>query len=529
MKIVVTQFYTSNVAYGEYSEKINRDYCNKNGYEYFVEKDKDKIKNRIGVRSWTWYKPFLIEEVFSKHPDCDYVLFMDMDAIFCNNDRRIEEFITNDFSILMTEDYGPSLVNAGVMLLKNNQFSKNFIKQWWDICEEYPQYKEGLWHDQTCIGLVHERLNKPKEFKIIHNFDFNAREYNENRFIFHAFSYGATPYRSLDKIYHKKFKTEISNKSYQNIKAIVYHIYCVGNYIDIVTSQIRRLKESGLYDWCDVLEVSCVDPKNEFKGIDNIFNDLTKTKLFKTNENKYEYWGIKKVWDLSQKYDGQVFYFHAKGVSNTYTNLKSKDINEWKVKSVSYWREMLEYFLIDNFKSCLDKLKDNDNCGVTCNNGWFWGNFWWSNLSFVRDNSEPGFGDRWYYEAWLNNGRNNKCYEFYKFNFNGYLTLLPEEIYKEKNYFNNRIVTIKSSQYGSLGIQLDEGYSIDTPLSLIDVTDIVKKHFKNNQLSIMVDNSLFGNDPSFGHRKFLLVNIEIDGSPYKLVFNEGTLAKFNFN
>jgi hypothetical protein len=126
-KIVVCQFYTSNVSYGKYSEKINQKYCEDNGYDYYVEKDGDKIKSKIGSRSWTWYKPLLIEEVFNSHPDCDYVLFMDIDAIFSNNSRRIEEFINNDFSILMTNDYGPSLVNAGVMLLKNNQFSKDFI------------------------------------------------------------------------------------------------------------------------------------------------------------------------------------------------------------------------------------------------------------------------------------------------------------------------------------------------------------------------------------------------------------------
>jgi hypothetical protein len=174
----------------------------------------------------TWYKPFLIEEVFLNHPDCDYVLFMDIDAIFCNNNRKIEEFITNDFSILMTEDHGPSLVNAGVMLLKNNQFSKEFIKDWWDICEEFPNYKQGLWHDQTCIGLLHQRLKSPEQFKIIKNNDFNAREYNEERFIFHAFAYGSLPNRSIDNIYKKKFnyvdtvKRENINASQKNLRWI---------------------------------------------------------------------------------------------------------------------------------------------------------------------------------------------------------------------------------------------------------------------------------------------------------------------
>jgi hypothetical protein len=517
MKIVVCQFYTSNISYGKFSEKINQKYCEDNGYVYYIEKDGDKIKNKIGSRSWTWYKPFLIEEVFNLHPDCEYILFMDIDAIFCNNNRKIEEFITNDFSILMTEDYGPSLVNAGVMLIKNNQFSKDFIKDWWDICEEFPQYKEGLWHDQTCIGLLHQRLTTPQEFKIINNFDFNAREYNPDRFIFHAFSYGNFLNRTIDEVFNKKFEV-IDNIERQNIKAIVYHIYCVGNYIDIVDSQIKRLKESGLYEWCDVIEVSCVDTSEKFEGIDQIFEGMSKVNLFKTSQNTFEYWAIKKVWDLSQKYNGQVLYFHTKGVANTYTNLTTNEINDWKSYGLSYWREMMEYFLIDNFNECLKQLENYDSCGVTCNDGWFWGNFWWSNLSYIRNNSEPSHGDRWYFEAWLNYGRLSNNYEFYKLNFNLYFSKFPDDLYKGK--LKDELITIESSYYGTLGIQQDEGYPSEIPVLQSDVTEIVKHYLVNNQILINVDNGIFG-DPIYGHRKFLIINITINDKPYRVVFNEG--------
>ncbi len=79
-----------------------------------------------------------------------------------NIDRKIEEFIDGDFEIKMTSDYGPSEVNAGVMLLKNSDWVKDYLNKWWDICEEFPQYKTGLWHDQTCIGLLNERIDKTK-------------------------------------------------------------------------------------------------------------------------------------------------------------------------------------------------------------------------------------------------------------------------------------------------------------------------------------------------------------------------------
>jgi len=256
--ITICQFYTPNVAYGEYAEKINKHYCDINGYNYYVEKDVHKINSKIPGRSLTWYKPHLIGEMFELYPNSEYILFLDIDAIFCNNNRKIEEFITDDFSVLMTEDYGPSLVNAGVMLLKNDEFSKEFIKQWWDICEEYPQYKEGLWHDQTCIGLLYDKLNKPTQFKIIGNFDFNAREYNNDRFIYHAFSYGHLIYRTIDRIYHDKFnitpKFEVKNldeigKYFGTDKQYLHNYY-------------NRFYQNLLNEYqqhCDILEIGILD------------------------------------------------------------------------------------------------------------------------------------------------------------------------------------------------------------------------------------------------------------------------------
>jgi hypothetical protein len=213
--IGVCQFYTENVLYGEYSEQINRKYCEDNNYYYFVEKNSDKLRVELEGRAPTWYKPKLVLDTLKRNPDLDYLLFLDIDAIFCNNNRRIEEFIHGDFEILMTEDFGPSIVNAGVLLVKNSDFIKKLMQDWWDICEEYPHYKNALWHDQTCLKYVHDRLSDKNKFKIIPNGDLNSREYNDNKFIFHAFSYGSMPYRTIDVIYRNKFNVKIDTSSFK--------------------------------------------------------------------------------------------------------------------------------------------------------------------------------------------------------------------------------------------------------------------------------------------------------------------------
>ena len=315
------------------------------------------------------------------------------------------------------------------------------------------------------------------------------------------------------------------------MNAIVYHVFCAGNYKELVKKQMDRLVKSGLYDWCDTLEVSCVDLDDKYEGIDEIFESLPKANIFKTPNNSFEYYGIKKVWDLAQNNDGQVLYFHAKGVTNTYKDLVTKEPSQWKIDGINAWREIMEHYLIDNYKTCLEDLKSHDHCGVTCMNGWYWGNFWWANFDFIKQNSEPVHGDRWYFEAWLNYGRHYNPKEYYHFNWNPYFTNLPEELYKTPGFFKDLEIEVISGKYGTLGIQQDEGYSTDITIVQNDVTDILKENLSQNggkSFSIRVDNQVFG-DPIWGQKKFLIMELKIGGKDYRIVYNEGYDFKLNFN
>lgn len=259
MKIVVAQFYTNNVPYAKYSTEINEKYCNDNSYIYFTVNDTRKIINSLDGRSITWYKPHLIKEVFSLHPDVDYILFLDIDAVITDHTKKIEDFITDDFSIMMTRDYGPSMVNAGVMFIKNDDYSKDFIQKWWDICEEHPQYKTGLWHDQTCIGLLYEKLEDKTRFRIVSYDLLNSSIYGRGEFIFHAFSYGNLRNRTLDSVYYRLFNVEpeVDNNSLMELGEVFptdkhyQHNYFSQVYQDVLSpikNDVKTLLEIGILD-----------------------------------------------------------------------------------------------------------------------------------------------------------------------------------------------------------------------------------------------------------------------------------------
>ncbi len=263
MKITVCQFSTSNVPYLNYTREINKAYCDKLGYNYYVELDDQKIMSKLEGRSITWYKPHLIREVMEKFYDSEYILFLDIDAVFANHDHYIEEFIESSADIVMTKDHGPSLVNAGVILIKNNMRVYSLMKKWWDLGDKYPEYKTGLWHDQTCLKYLYDEPEVRDIFKIIENNILNSRIYNSKCFVFHAFSYGTDPYRTIDNVYNNIFNIKESSsmtlsqiaKKYPTDKDFSHNYFdsVYEKYFSSIKEEVKNLCEVGVGGfWGDV-------------------------------------------------------------------------------------------------------------------------------------------------------------------------------------------------------------------------------------------------------------------------------------
>ena len=224
MRVTIAQFYTKNVSYGKFSEEINREYCKKHGYNYYVEKDDEKIRKIIEDRAFTWAKPKILLEILEKQ-ETDYILFLDIDAIVSDNKIKIEDFIDEKYDIVVTEDYsGHSVMNAGVILVKNTDWARQFMKDWWDCGEnltglnvpglgdnnpEKGFFKQRLWHDQTCFTYLYKNKNLQDKIKIIPHRSLNWRNFDEGNFIFHAFGYGHVKNRKIDTAYYKIFNIKI--------------------------------------------------------------------------------------------------------------------------------------------------------------------------------------------------------------------------------------------------------------------------------------------------------------------------------
>jgi hypothetical protein len=149
MKIGLCMFYDDNIAdYSENCMKINKFYCDKHNIELIVSKTHKKRD-----RKPHWERIYLLLEHLSKF---DYLIWIDSDAFFYEDSKHISTVIESnpDVPFIFSNDQGNQHINTGFFIVKNTQYSFDFLKKW-GYDEEILNYSLKLqrWHDQD--GLIY--------------------------------------------------------------------------------------------------------------------------------------------------------------------------------------------------------------------------------------------------------------------------------------------------------------------------------------------------------------------------------------
>ena len=295
---------------------------------------------------------------------------------------------------------------------------------------------------------------------------------------------------------------------------VVLYCFMVDDWEIRLSDQLKRMKSSSLYDESNEIHLVVTDINNNQKDkIDSLLSEYQKIRLDYTTRNWYEGHALSKVDNIARTYDDcKILYFHTKGVSNKYKDLISNDYYNLKVEGIKCWKELMEYFLIDNWKDCIKKLDEYDTVGVNNVNNWWWGNFWWSNSKHIKNNkpfNEYFTGSRWGCESWLHesnyNIENIKYYQFYPFSYDPYYSILPKYFYDGTNISDIKIKVL-DAKFGYFAEQRDEGRGLsENKDNVIDVTnktiELLKlsdnKEFNFNPNELLIDNHQYhGNDKS---------------------------------
>jgi hypothetical protein len=192
--------------------------------------------------------------------------------------------------------------------------------------------------------------------------------------------------------------------------AIFYHIGQIGLGAFIYQSQIHRLYASGLIKEADYIHFGV-------NGDQELFNVPEKV-IVKRNTNwKEETETLISLKNFAQENpDYKILYFHTKGAS------------KGTVESQS-WRLMMEYFVIDKWKECVEYLNTYDCVGQTWlvlgdtiwengiitpntdNVGHYPGNFWWANASYINRLNDKYLESNYRLdrEFWIGSGKNYKA------------------------------------------------------------------------------------------------------------------------
>jgi len=209
-----------------------------------------------------------------------------------------------------------------------------------------------------------------------------------------------------------------------------YEVIISGQLKDMVKSKI--LNDSKLY-----IEISCQYEIMNQK-ITHFITEIIKGYNYEIKfheDNKYEYFGIKKLYDLAKSEPNKYYlYLHSKGMFN-YDNINERHIYEKTLTrgSIVYHKKVLEIFTNNKNISKIALFPSNLH-----NQNFIWLNFFWSKGTYLNTCEDPKItDDRYYYERWSGTGeRNSLTYNLYENNFKKYeLNEVGDILNKLNGYF----------------------------------------------------------------------------------------------
>lgn len=168
-----------------------RVYAKRHGYD-FVARSSEFAQEEFRGRRLVWGKISAIQKVL---PHYEWLLWMDMDAIVANVDKDVREIIRlaeesseredAEISMIVARPPKDKMLNAGVMLIKNTDWSRSFFnevqrrKGWY---HRRPSYEQGaIWE-----VMQEEHWNSGVHvFKDDHTMNSFPKYYEDNDFIIH--------------------------------------------------------------------------------------------------------------------------------------------------------------------------------------------------------------------------------------------------------------------------------------------------------------------------------------------------------
>lgn len=161
-----------------------------------------------------------------------------------------------------------------------------------------------------------------------------------------------------------------------NIK-LFWHILLQNNWWCIVSSQMRILLYSGLYDACESITIGCLGSPKERDHLQKFLVDLypkVRIDYFSEDVLEYEFATLRLIEKDTSDYIGA--YFHTKGVTRPFES------------NITNWKNWLEEAILNRWVEHCDRVSvqgyDVSSVNRMYSPDHFSGNFWWFNREFIN-------------------------------------------------------------------------------------------------------------------------------------------------
>lgn len=143
--------------YGDYASLNHHEYSNKHGYSYI----KEIVKNDDYTN---WHPTWIKIDVLKKYlPLYDYVVWIDADAVFVNQDIKIEDLISDGIDLVIPKLEMDRVsgnmwthTTTGFMIWKNSEWSNNMLNTLWS---EPKDYRFVFFHEQSRLDeLIYDKF-----------------------------------------------------------------------------------------------------------------------------------------------------------------------------------------------------------------------------------------------------------------------------------------------------------------------------------------------------------------------------------
>lgn len=150
--------------------------------------------------------------------------------------------------------------------------------------------------------------------------------------------------------------------------------------LNILKEMIDHLKTSNLYSELETINICLVGitPKETIQSLKD-YDLKINICFYNPNPKLFEYPCLNSLWQSCQNdSECNILYMHTKGA------------NSPQYEGEHEWRKYMQYYLVDNFKLCLDYLKNFHTVGCELHRDKFYaGNFWWAQGEYIKQLKDP--------------------------------------------------------------------------------------------------------------------------------------------